>query len=107
MVAGSCSKFLLYACWAGIAFTAVYGIVFVTILCTTCKPLDAFWLSYNPQYQEPHVCDGPNPGPPVSGAMSVFSDLYAVVLPYLVVQKLRISKRQKYALYAVFGFGLM
>ena len=43
----------------------------------------------------------------VSGALSVTSDLYAVILPYLLVQNLQIPGRQKYGLYFVFGFGLM
>ncbi|KAI9714279.1 MAG: hypothetical protein M1820_000239 [Bogoriella megaspora] len=107
LVAGSTTKTLFYATWAGIYFTALYGVVFIIILCTNCKPLNAYWLSYSPTYTTPHVCDPPGAGPPVSGAMSVFSDFYAVVLPYLLVRKLQVSWRQRCGLYAIFGFGIV
>ncbi|KAF2232350.1 hypothetical protein EV356DRAFT_250624 [Viridothelium virens] len=106
LTSGTTSKGLYYATWAGIVFTAFYGVVFIIVLCTTCKPLNAYWLSYSPTYNAPHICDHPGAGPPVSGALSVFSDLYAVVLPYLLVRKLQISWRQRCGLYMIFSFGL-
>ena len=104
---GASSRILYYATWAGIVFTAFYGFTFILILCTTCKPLNAYWLSYSPTYRTPHICDHPGAGPPISGALSVFSDFYSVVLPYLFVRKLQISWRQRCGLYAIFGFGFM
>ena len=107
MVSGTCGKKMLYASWFGIFFTAVYGIVFVVLLCTGCKPLDAWWKSYNLDYKGPYKCSAPGASEAVSGGLSVASDAYAVVLPSLLVRNLQIPKRQRYGLYLVFGFGLM
>ncbi|KAL9094833.1 MAG: hypothetical protein Q9165_002782 [Trypethelium subeluteriae] len=107
MVAGTCSKKMLWASWIGIAFTAIYGIVFIALLCATCKPLDAYWKSYDLTYKGPYQCSRPGVGMPLSGSLSVASDFYAVVLPYFLVRNLQISKRQKFGLYVVFGFGLL
>ncbi|KAI9703961.1 MAG: hypothetical protein M1820_005743 [Bogoriella megaspora] len=106
MVVGTCSKKMIYASWFGIAFTAVYGIVFIVMLCVTCKPLDAYWKSYDPTYTR-YQCSTPGAAMPISGAFSVASDFYAVVLPYLLVRNLQIPERQKYGLFFVFGFGLV
>ncbi|KAF2239458.1 hypothetical protein EV356DRAFT_528056 [Viridothelium virens] len=107
MVAGTCSKKMLWASWIGIAFTAIYGIVFIALLCTTCKPLDAYWKSYDLTYTGPYNCVRPGAGMAISGSLSVASDFYAVVLPYFLVRNLQISTRQKFGLYIVFGFGLL
>lgn len=107
MVTGTLSKGLLYASWVGIAFNTVYGIVFIVMLCTNCMPLDAYWKSYDLNYNGPYKCKRPGESVTVSGALSAASDFYAVILPYFAVRDLQIPKRQKYGLYAVFGFGLV
>lgn len=44
---------------------------------------------------------------PVSGVMSVVSDLYSVVLPMAMLRHFNISRRKKIALNAVFSLGLL
>ena len=107
MVTGILSKRLLYASWAGIAFNAIYAIVFIVMLCTTCKPLDAYWKSFDRNYTKPWKCHEQGQAVTVSGALSATSDLYAVVLPYFAVRNLQIPKRQRYGLYLIFGFGMV
>ncbi|KAF2427553.1 hypothetical protein EJ08DRAFT_637272 [Tothia fuscella] len=41
------------------------------------------------------------------GALSVFSDLYSMVIPVYIVSKVKIERKQKMVLYAVFCCGLM
>ncbi|KAI9691217.1 MAG: hypothetical protein M1822_008837 [Bathelium mastoideum] len=107
MVSGTVGKKMLYASWAGIAFTAIYGIAFIIELCTSCQPLDAYWKSYDLNYKGPFKCRRPGASEPISGALSVASDFYAVVLPFLLVRNLQIPDRQRYGLYLVFGFGMI
>lgn len=44
---------------------------------------------------------------PLSGALSVVSDFYSVVLPVGAFWQLEVTKRQRWALNTVFSIGLL
>ena len=43
----------------------------------------------------------------LSGALSVFSDFFSVMLPGALLLKIQISKRQKWGLMVIFGVGFL
>lgn len=90
-----------------IVFTACYCIAFVLVLVFNCRPTAAYWKSYSPTYTTSYTCTDTRDLNPVSGALSVVSDLYSVILPMGMLRHFDVPRRQKWALNAVFSLGLM
>ena len=109
MVAGTYSKRWLFAIWAALAFL---GGSFVSILfayCFICRPLSAYWASYNFDYDQEFTCIDGNILSPFVGTLSVFTDIYAVALPCAMLARvnLDVPRRQKIGLNVIFALGLV
>ncbi|KAK3675345.1 hypothetical protein LTR78_004855 [Recurvomyces mirabilis] len=90
-----------------IIFTVGYCLSLILALILTCQPTNSYWLSYSPTYEKPYHCVDTRSVNPLSGALSVFSDFYSVLLPMLMLRHFDIPHRQKTALYAVFSLGFL
>lgn len=103
------SKNWLHATWAALCFTALYFVGVLLAYCLMCTPLDAYWLSYDPEYDTPFKCLNGNILSPFVGVLSVVSDVYAVLLPCIWLHRynLHVTKRQRIALDIVFALGTM
>jgi hypothetical protein len=103
------SKTFLIATWVGIAYQVAYLIVFLSILLAIFRPLDSYWLSFDPTWAATHKYSHGNEqiSLPISAALSVVGDFYSTVLPLLLVTFLDLPARQKTALYALFGLGFL
>jgi hypothetical protein len=112
LVAGSCSQTFKWAIWAAIGFVIVYTIVFSVLLLTNCKPIEATWLQYNFGWTATHKykCVS-NPSivaaSKAAGGLSVVSDFYSVMLPAILLMRIRINQRQRYGLMFIFGTGYL
>jgi hypothetical protein len=68
--------------------------------CLICRPLSAYWESYDFSYDKEFTCIDGNVLTPVSGVLGVISDVYAVLLPCLMLRHydLDVPRRQKIVL---------
>ncbi|GAB7366365.1 hypothetical protein MBLNU230_g8164t1 [Neophaeotheca triangularis] len=101
-----------FAIWGAMAFTALYCLGFFLAYCLICQPLEAYWRSYDYEWaaSTPHHCaDAGTHFNPAIGSFSVISDLYAVLLPCIMLSRydLQINFRQKLALNAIFATGAL
>lgn len=109
MVVGTYSRRWLFAIWAALAFLAAYFVAVLFTYCFICKPLTAYWESYNFDYDKEFTCINGNVLSPFVGALSVFTDVYAVILPCAMLARvnLDVPRRQKIGLNVIFALGLV
>ncbi|KAJ9609410.1 hypothetical protein H2200_005737 [Cladophialophora chaetospira] len=101
------STWFVQLTWAAIAFTIVYTVAFGLELVFVCRPFVSYWRSYSPDYTEKYTCGNEQIPIVLSAAASVFSDIYASILPMLLVRTLKLSSRQRLGLYLLFSAGLL
>ena len=109
MVKGIKNSKWRYAVWGALAFTALTFVAVFLCYCFICRPLDAYWLSYDFGYDKQYTCVDGNVLSPFVGILSMTSDIYTVVLPCVMLQhfELSIPRRQKIGLNIVFALGSM
>lgn len=109
MVAGTFNRYWIFATWGAIALTAAYLVAFDLLLIFNCQPTRAYWMAHDPEWEAKvnyYCLDTTQVINPIAGGLSVFSDIYAIVLPCLMVQGLDMTRRQKIGLNAVFATGI-
>lgn len=104
---GTYSKKWKWATIAAMAFTVVFCLAFIFVLCFQCQPTEAYWKSLSFTYTADWKCADTRILNPISGALSVVSDFYSVLLPMAMTRHFDIDKRKKIALNAVFSLGLL
>jgi hypothetical protein len=104
---GSYNMLWKYAILTAIGFTALYSLAFIFMLIFSCTPTEAYWKSFNPYYQDKFHCIDSKYTNVLSGAMSVLSDLYSVLLPCIMLRNFDAPRRQKIALNVIFSLGLL
>lgn len=72
-----------------------------------CRPLPAYWNSYNPKYSRSYQCGNERFPIVFSAAASVFSDIYSSVLPMSLTARLSLTTRQRIGLCVLFSAGLI
>jgi hypothetical protein len=101
----------VYAIWIALGFTICYFVGILLAYCLICQPLEAYWRSYDliHPYTKPFQCVDGNALSICVGVLSVISDLYAVLLPMVVLHHydLDVNMRQKFALRAIFASGML
>ena len=96
-----------------IAFVAAYIIVFIVTPLLGCRPLNAFWRSVTIAWLETHVegvdwvCFNEGASDLAASVISMIQDFLACGMPILLFWKLRLPRRQKIALGAIFGVGFL
>jgi hypothetical protein len=103
----SYSKWISRAIWIAIAFTIAYWLAFSLFLVFACNPVEASWKSLNLKWNVPYHCVDRDVVDPLVGALSVFSDIYAMAIPIYIVSKLKMQTSRKVVLYIVFCCGLV
>lgn len=104
------SKTFLIATWVGIAYQVIYSLIFFCLLAAIFKPLDSYWLSFDPTWAATHkyrAVLNEKISVPLSAALSVVGDFYSTALPLLLVTFLDLPRRQKWALYGLFAIGFL
>ena len=104
---GTYNKKWKWATIAAIVFTVVFCIGFGLVLCLQCRPTEAYWRSLTFTYTDNYKCADTKILNPISGALSVVSDFYSVLLPMAMTRHFDIDRRKKIALNAVFSLGLL
>jgi len=90
-----------------IGFTVIFWFAFFCFLLASCTPTNAAWKSMNIGYDVKYKCRHRNIPDLMVGILSVASDIYALIIPELLIYRLRLEKRTKIILCIVFGSGLL
>ncbi|KAK0640426.1 hypothetical protein DIS24_g9394 [Lasiodiplodia hormozganensis] len=90
-----------------IAFVAALAVTFAILLCAGCRPFKAFWLRVNIEWvmNNEYSCFNEGVNFIVFAVINVITDAAVCILPLLVLRRLQMPKRQKWALSALFGIG--
>lgn len=107
LVDRSYSKWIQWSIYIAIGFTMVYLLAISLFLATFCSPTASAWQSLDLNYSKAFRCADRAVVDPLVGVISAFSDIYAIALPELVVYRLKMPRKQKLVLYAIFGAGLL
>ncbi|OJD31431.1 uncharacterized protein BKCO1_4800058 [Diplodia corticola] len=104
---GSVTKSWIWTVRAFIAFVILYAVVFTLMLFVDCRPLHAFWNKMDPEWAltNNYTCFNEGADFIASAIVSVITDAAVCVLPLLVVRRLQMPRKQKWALSALFGVG--
>jgi len=107
-LSGVFPKTFLLASWIGIAYNIIYAISFGIILLLECRPINAYWLSYDRAWaaEHPYLCSSmERTALPTYAALSVLGDVYGTILPLMLVSTLQLPLRRMLSLYALFALG--
>jgi len=114
LVKGTYSRKYKYALWFGMFLALVATVVPTAYLLTSCHPFEVNWMQWDLTYvyKNAYQFHCRNVWTIVSlanmtGCLSVITDFYAVLLPTVLLMRMKINKRQKYGLMVVFGVGLL
>jgi hypothetical protein len=105
----SFTRSFLWATWAGIIFNLAQITAFTITLLTLCRPISAYWTSFDRAWAMQHDgdfnCTYEGISLTASAVVSVVGDFYAALLPSLLIIKLKMPMRQKIALMGLFAVG--
>lgn len=109
LVVGTLARRWRLAIYFALAFHAIYLVTLTLAYFLICRPLEAYWKSFDFNYKEPHTCAPAGGLNPVIGVLSVISDVYAVVLPFIILHyyTLDVPKPQRIGLNIIFALGLL
>lgn len=110
LVAGTLDKRWRLAIYFALAFHALYVLGLTLGYVLVCRPLHAYWMSYDYSWDQPYTCSPyARAMNSVVGVLSVFSDVYAVVLPFIILRhySLDVPRSQKIGLNIIFATGLL
>lgn len=98
-----------WAVFAGITYNVLQLVGFSIGLLTLCQPVRAYWLSFDfiwrLQNQGNYHCAYEGWSLTASGIVSIIGDFYAALLPSLLVMRLQMPIRQKFAVALLFAIG--
>lgn len=96
---------------AAIAFVVLYFVVFIIVLFMNCQPFHAYWrqvdLEWNILNESKYHCIDEEKDLVAAAVVSVIQDFIACGMPSILFWKLKMPRRQKFALAAIFGVGFL
>lgn len=112
LVEGTLSRLFKFAVWAAMAVVVLITICFPIALVTTCSPIEAAWMQHDGYWLATHTFHCHSTAKQVAvaklaGSLSVITDFYSVMLPAMLLLKIKINMRQKIGLLFIFGMGYM
>jgi hypothetical protein len=112
LVKGTYSIQFKWAVWFGMALAIVGTLVPWILLMTSCTPFEAIWMQWDLAYiaknaykfhcRKIHVMVEIGR---MCGILSVVTDLYSLMLPTVMLFRLQLNRRQRWALMCIFGIG--
>lgn len=112
LVKGTYSNQFKWAVWIGMAFAIVATLVPWILLMTSCTPFEAIWMQWDLTYiyenaykfhcRKIHLMVEIGR---LCGILSVLTDLYSLMLPTILLFRLQMNRRQRWALMCIFGVG--
>jgi hypothetical protein len=95
------------AIYVAISFTIVYMVATVVFLFVVCLPTSSYWQSLDVSYTKPYKCINTTVIDPLIVALSVFTDAYSLIIPQVVIRRLKMARRDKLMLYGIFASGFV
>ena len=103
LTSGSISRWYKTVIYVAIGIVVGYTIAYTIGYLVVCKPIEYYWQLYSLTWLVEHPgasCmsgDARSKATIAAGVLSVFTDLYTVLLPMIVLRTLRINPRAKLA----------
>lgn len=109
MSSGSISSAFIYGVWGLIISVIIYYVVFTFVILFTCTPVEGFWHLYDIAWRTQNELHCRDEGIIIVTivVISTLQDFIICALPVVLVWNLQIPKRQKLALMALFGMGVL
>ncbi|GAB7336224.1 hypothetical protein MBLNU13_g08991t2 [Cladosporium sp. NU13] len=109
LVTGTLARRWKLAIYFALAFHAAYLIGLTLGYVLICRPLEAYWMSYDYNWHKEFTCASADAINPVIGVLSILSDIYAVALPFIILHyyTLDVPRAQKIGLNIIFALGLL
>lgn len=106
---GSITLTFVYWVWASIAFVIAYFIAFTFVIVFSCTPVEGYWHLFDIAWRLQNELKCHNEGAEIVSVViiSTLQDFFICALPVFLVWNLQIPRRQKAALIALFGVGLL
>lgn len=109
LVVGTLARRWKLAIYFALAFHAVYLVGITLGYFLICRPLEAYWMSFDYNWNKDYTCAPAGGLNPVIGVLSVLSDVYAVGLPFVILHyyTLDVPRNQRIGLNIIFALGLL
>ena len=103
------SRAFMIATWIGIAYNICFLVGFLFAITFICLPVRAYWMQFDSAWDKTHkfTCLDEHKYLPTSAILSAVGDFYSTLIPMLQIGALGLSRRQKVALYPLFGLGFL
>jgi hypothetical protein len=108
-LSGSLKTVFVYGVWAAIASCVVYGVIYTFLLIFTCNPVIGNFRLFDLAWRLENELTCLDEGAIIvsCAVISTIQDLVICLLPVFLVWNLKIHRRQKAALIAIFALGLV
>lgn len=113
LIRNTYSTIFMWNIFVAITIIVVYTVVIITLTLRACTPMESIWMRFSPAWAATHKfqCHGTRFSATqisyAAGIISVVTDLYTVLLPLWFFAHLRITRRQRVGLMAIFGGGFL
>jgi hypothetical protein len=107
LATGSYAKLFTWGVRVGILYNVTSSIAFTLTIIFTCRPINAYWNQFALGYHGEYSCLNEQIALPLSSVFSVLGDLYATLLPLLLLKGLQLPRRQKWMIYSLFSLGFL
>jgi hypothetical protein len=106
---GSIKTAFVYGVWAMIVFCMLYSIIFAILIIFTCTPVVGFFHLFDIIWRVHNELSCRDEGAIVVACaiIGTIQDLFICLLPVLLIWNLKMARRQKAALFGIFGIGLI
>jgi hypothetical protein len=101
---------IIYTIWSSIVFVGLTTIVFELTLFLECRPFTAFWNRVDIHYMlggNQFHCVNEGAKLISAGAISTLQDFMVTTIPVVLLWDLRMDRRQKASIIAIFALGYM
>jgi hypothetical protein len=105
---GAVSKRFRYWVYTAIFFVVAYAIVYFVLAFFHCRPLRAYWnIFWRLSHPDDYYCTDEGAMVVSACVISMVQDFVACLLPMALFARLKISRKQKFALAGIFGVGFL
>lgn len=108
---GAVSRRFKYCVYFAIFFVVGFCLVFLVLAFFHCKPLNAYWnqgsITWRIANRGKWKCTDEGVLVVTACVISMVQDFVACLLPMALFARLRISRKQKFALASIFGVGFL
>jgi hypothetical protein len=100
------SKSWVWVTRVAITFTVFYSVALIITLFLICLPFGTYWETLAPNFHGDATCVNESPFWVTAGVLAVFSDFYALILPGILLWRLKMTRGQRAGLTIIFCLAL-